>query len=47
LQEKTFDIRVEEAICEMRKDTQLVLIDFSGINEADSSSKYKEYLASN
>mmetsp|Transcript_18099 Transcript_18099/g.20273 ORF Transcript_18099/g.20273 Transcript_18099/m.20273 type:complete len:677 (-) Transcript_18099:143-2173(-) len=42
--EKFFDIEVDEAICDMRNDTKLVLIDIPGINEADSSKKYKEYV---
>ena len=45
--ERTFDIRVGYPICEMRKDTQLVLIDIPSINEADSSKKYKDYVKSN
>jgi GTPase SAR1 family protein len=31
--EKFFDIQVNEPICTMRKDTQLVLVDIPGINE--------------
>jgi len=45
--EKTFDVQVRHPICKMRKDTQLVLIDIPGINEAESSKKYKEYVKSN
>lgn len=37
--EKTFDIRVNHPICEMRKDTQLVLIDIPGIDERKLRSK--------
>jgi signal recognition particle receptor subunit beta len=44
--EKTFDIGVDDQICEMRTDTQLVLVDIPGINEADSNKKYKDYVAS-
>jgi GTPase SAR1 family protein len=44
--EKFFDIKVDEAICDMRNDTKLVLIDIPGINEADSSKKYKDYVSS-
>ncbi len=47
VEEKNFDIRVRYPICKMRKDTQLVLIDIPGINEAESSKKYKEYVESN
>jgi hypothetical protein len=46
VKERSFDIRVEKPICTMRKDTQLVLIDIPGMNEADSSKKYKEYVES-
>jgi hypothetical protein len=46
VKERFFDIRVEKRICKMRKDTQLVLIDIPGMNEADSSKKYKEYVES-
>lgn len=45
--EKYFNIELKEPICAMRQDTQLVLIDIPGINEADSSSKYKEYVTKN
>jgi GTPase SAR1 family protein len=45
--EKTFDIRIRYPICKMRNDTQLVLIDIPGINEAESSKKYKDYVESN
>ena len=44
--EKMFDIRVDYPICKMRNDTQLVLIDIPGINEAESSKKYKDYVES-
>ena len=44
--EKVFDIEVEYPICEMREDTQLVLVDIPGINEADSSKKYKDFVES-
>lgn len=39
VKEKTFDIRIGYPICKMRKDTQLVLIDIPGINEAEFSKK--------
>jgi signal recognition particle receptor subunit beta len=45
--EKTFDIRIGYPICKMRNDTQLVLIDIPGINEAESSQKYKDYVVTN
>ena len=44
--EKVFDIQVDDTICKMRKDTRLVLIDVPGINEADSSRKFKDYVRS-
>ena len=47
VEEKTFNIRIRHPICKMRKDTQLVLVDIPGINEAESSRKYKEYVESN
>ena len=47
VEDKTFDIRIRHSICKMRKDTQLVLVDIPGINEAESSKKYKEYVESN
>jgi small GTP-binding protein len=42
--EKTFDIEGIQ-LCECRKDTKLVIVDIPGINEADSSSKYRDYVA--
>jgi len=45
--EKTFNIQIKYPICKMRKDTQLVLVDIPGINEAESSKKYKDYVKSN
>jgi small GTP-binding protein len=42
--EKTFDIEGIQ-LCECRKDTKLVVVDIPGINEADSSSKYRDYVA--
>jgi GTPase SAR1 family protein len=47
VKEKTFNIRIRHPICEMRKDTQLVLTDIPGINEAESSKKYRDYVESN
>jgi len=47
LKERFFDVRVEKPICQMRKDTKLVLIDIPGMNEAGSSRKYKNYVESN
>lgn len=47
VEEKTFDIQISHPICKMRGDTQLVLIDIPGINEAESSKKYKDYVEYN
>ena len=47
LQEKSFDIALDELLLEMRKDTRLVLIDVPGINEAGTSKMYKDYLTKN
>ena len=47
--EKTFDLVVGESIFpadSMRSDTKLVLIDVPGINDSESSQKYREYLTS-
>lgn len=44
--EKVFDIQADDSICKMRKDTRLVLIDVPGINEADSSRKFRDYVKS-
>ncbi|CAJ1951472.1 unnamed protein product [Cylindrotheca closterium] len=43
---KRFEIELDEALCDMRKDTQLVVVDIPGINEADMSKKYKNYVES-
>ena len=44
VQEKWFDIQLDEQLCEMRIDTRLVIVDIPGINEAGACSKYKEYV---
>jgi GTPase SAR1 family protein len=44
IQEKFFDIELDEVFCDMRKDTALVLVDVPGINEAGSGSKYKKFV---
>ncbi|CAJ1960386.1 unnamed protein product [Cylindrotheca closterium] len=44
VQTKRFEIELEEPLCEMRKDTQLVIVDIPGVNEADMSKKYKDYV---
>jgi GTPase SAR1 family protein len=44
IQEKFFDIALDEVFCDMRNDTALVLVDIPGINEAGSGSKYKNFV---
>jgi GTP-binding protein EngB required for normal cell division len=45
IQEKYFDIMVEDNLCDMHPDTRLVLVDIPGVNEACMGVKYKEFLA--
>lgn len=47
IEEKWFNIELEEPLCEMRKDTSLVLVDIPGINEADTDSIYTRYVDDN
>jgi len=47
VQEKVFDIEVEETFFEMRENTKIVLVDIPGINEAGASNKYKNYVDEN
>jgi small GTP-binding protein len=42
--ESTFDVELDEPLCPMRKDTQLVLIDIPGLNEAGSNDLYRTYV---
>eukprot|EP00977_Amphora_coffeiformis_P019017 scaffold6856_cov156-Amphora_coffeaeformis.AAC.10 len=42
--EKTYDIVLNEPLHDMRRDTKLVIVDIPGINEAGTSSKYKDYV---
>jgi small GTP-binding protein len=43
--EETFDIEIDEPIIsEMRADTQLVLVDIPGLNEADTKDMYRDYV---
>jgi GTPase SAR1 family protein len=43
--EKTFDVEIDEPfINEMRADTQLVLVDIPGLNEADTRDIYRDYV---
>lgn len=43
----TFDVRICHQIFKRRKDTRLVLIDIPDISEAESNSKYRNYVESN
>ena len=47
IHEKNFDVLMDEPLFEMRDDTNLVLVDFPGINEAGTGSIYKDYVADN
>jgi small GTP-binding protein len=40
-----FDVELDQDLCPMRDDTKLVVVDIPGINEAGTSSKYKDYIA--
>eukprot|EP00544_Gedaniella_sp_CCMP2646_P015827 CAMPEP_0202486258 /NCGR_PEP_ID=MMETSP1361-20130828/4862_1 /ASSEMBLY_ACC=CAM_ASM_000849 /TAXON_ID=210615 /ORGANISM="Staurosira complex sp., Strain CCMP2646" /LENGTH=781 /DNA_ID=CAMNT_0049115339 /DNA_START=490 /DNA_END=2835 /DNA_ORIENTATION=+ len=44
IKEKTFDIQLDEPLCEMRPDTSLVIVDVPGLNEAGSCDMYKGYV---
>ena len=44
VKEKTFNITLEEPLHDMRDDTILTIVDIPGINEAGTSSKYKDYV---
>lgn len=45
IKEKTFDIQLDEPLCEMRPDTSLVIVDIPGLNEAGSSDMYRDYVS--
>ena len=47
VKERSFDISLDEPLHEMRPDTKLVIVDIPGINEAGTSSKYKDYVNAN
>ena len=47
IQEKLCDIVLEDPLHGMRNDTKLVIVDIPGMNEAGTSSKYKEYVEEN
>ncbi|GAX16055.1 hypothetical protein FisN_20Hu270 [Fistulifera solaris] len=44
IHEKFFDIEHDEPLCDMRKDTDLVVVDVPGINEAGAGSKYRDFV---
>jgi GTPase SAR1 family protein len=44
LEELRFRVTLPEPLCEMRNDTQLVLIDIPGLNEQGSREKYQTYV---
>lgn len=45
IKEKTFDIELDEPLCEMRPDTSLVIVDVPGLNEAGTSDMYTNYVS--
>mmetsp|Transcript_30440 Transcript_30440/g.87816 ORF Transcript_30440/g.87816 Transcript_30440/m.87816 type:complete len:394 (+) Transcript_30440:1450-2631(+) len=45
--ERSFDIALDDPIHKMRGDTKLVIVDIPGINEAGTSSKYKDFVNEN
>jgi small GTP-binding protein len=45
VEERWFDVELEQDLCLMRDDAKLVVVDIPGINEAGTSSKYKDYIA--
>ena len=44
IHEKFFDIELEELLCDMREDANLVVVDIPGINEAGAGSKYRDFV---
>lgn len=44
VKEKTYDIELKDPLVKLRQDTKLVIVDIPGINEAGTSSKYKDYV---
>ena len=47
IEEKRFNIELDENLCKMRKDTSLVIVDIPGVNEADTDSIYMKYTNDN
>ena len=44
VEEMIFDVELEEPLCDMHKDTRLIIVDSPGINEAGTESKYQDYI---
>jgi GTPase SAR1 family protein len=44
IQESSFDVELDEPLCEMHKHINLVFIDIPGLNEAGSKSLYSNYV---
>ncbi|GAX16056.1 hypothetical protein FisN_20Hh269 [Fistulifera solaris] len=44
IHERFFDIELDEPLCDMRKDADLVVVDVPGINEASAGSKYRDFV---
>jgi GTPase Era involved in 16S rRNA processing len=42
--EKPFDIELDEPLCDIREDADLVVVDVPGINEAGAGSKYRDFV---
>jgi small GTP-binding protein len=47
IEERWYDITVDKDLIPMRDDTDLILVDLPGLNEAGNSTKYKDYLLEN
>jgi GTPase SAR1 family protein len=47
VEEAWFNVTLNEAICDMRDDSRLVVVDIPGINEAGTSQKYKDFVINN
>jgi hypothetical protein len=45
IHEKVFEIELDEPLCTMRDDANLVMVDIPGINEAGAGSKYRNFVA--
>jgi small GTP-binding protein len=44
IKEKFFDIELDDPLCDMRENTNLVVVDIPGINEAGVGSKYRDFV---